>query len=65
LFDIYLPVVALSPARAHLLPPQPDPGFAAILGSFFFVTALLGRAIGALMSALSPVGSLRGAAAAT
>jgi MFS family permease len=49
MFDIYLPVVVLSPVLFFFQPAQLSPGMAAILASLVFITTLLGRPIGALL----------------
>ena len=49
MFDIYLPVVALSPVLFYFQPPQLSPGLETILASLVFITTLLGRPIGALL----------------
>src|SRR6201996_1294061 len=49
MFDIYLPVVVLTPVISYFQPPHLDPGLSAILGSFIFITTLLGRPVGALI----------------
>jgi MFS family permease len=49
MFDIYLPVVVLSPVLAYFQPAHVDPATAAILGSLVFITTLLGRPVGALI----------------
>ena len=49
MFDIYLPVVVLSPVLFFFQPAQLSAGMAAILASLVFITTLLGRPIGALL----------------
>lgn len=49
MFDIYLPVVVLSPVLAYFQPPHLSGGMETILASLVFITTLLGRPIGALM----------------
>ncbi|MFP6560661.1 MFS transporter [Paraburkholderia sp. B3] len=49
MFDIYLPVVVLSPVLFFFQPPHLTGGMEAILASLVFVTALLGRPVGALL----------------
>jgi len=49
MFDIYLPVVVLSPVLFFFQPPHLSGGMEAILASLVFITTLLGRPIGALM----------------
>ena len=49
MFDIYLPVVALSPVMFYFQPKDVSPGVEAILSSLVFITTLLGRPIGALL----------------
>jgi MFS family permease len=49
MFDIYLPVVVLTPVLGYFQPAQIEPGLAAILNSFIFITTLLGRPVGALI----------------
>jgi hypothetical protein len=49
MFDIYLPVVVLAPVLAYFQPTHIEPGLAAILGSFVFITTLLGRPVGAFI----------------
>ncbi|MDJ1657145.1 MFS transporter [Raoultella sp. Ech2A] len=49
MFDIYLPVVALSPVLFYFQPPNLSSGTATILASLVFITTLLGRPLGALI----------------
>ena len=49
MFDIYLPVVVLTPVLGYFQPAHIEPGLAAILDSFIFITTLLGRPVGALI----------------
>jgi MFS family permease len=49
MFDIYLPVVVLSPVLGFLPAPHLSAGMEAILASLVFITTLLGRPIGALL----------------
>jgi MFS family permease len=49
MFDIYLPVVVLSPVLAFFQPPHLDRGMETILASLVFITTLLGRPVGALL----------------
>jgi len=49
MFDIYLPVVVLSPVLAFFQPPHLSSGMETILASLVFITTLLGRPIGALL----------------
>jgi MFS family permease len=49
MFDIYLPVVVLSPVMFLFQPPNLSGGAQAILASLVFITTLLGRPIGALL----------------
>ncbi len=49
MFDIYLPVVALSPVLFYFQPPRISPGLETILASLVFITTLLGRPVGALL----------------
>ncbi|WP_322102614.1 MFS transporter [Paraburkholderia sp. J41] len=49
MFDIYLPVVVLSPVLAFFQPPHLSPGMETILASLVFITTLLGRPVGALI----------------
>jgi MFS family permease len=49
MFDIYLPVVVLSPVLAFFQPPHLAPGMETILASLVFITTLLGRPVGALL----------------
>lgn len=49
MFDIYLPVVVLSPVLFFFRPDHIDPGTAALFGSLVFITTLLGRPVGAFL----------------
>lgn len=49
MFDVYLPVVALTPAMNYFLPPSVSPGSRAIITSLIFVATLLGRPLGSLI----------------
>ncbi|MGI4985116.1 MAG: MFS transporter [Janthinobacterium lividum] len=49
MFDIYLPVVVLSPVLFFFQPPHLSVGTETILASLVFITTLLGRPIGALL----------------
>jgi len=49
MFDIYLPVVVLTPVMGYFQPADLDAGSAAILASFVFITTLLGRPLGAVL----------------
>jgi MFS family permease len=49
MFDIYLPVVVLSPVLAFFQPPHLSSGTETILASLVFITTLLGRPVGALL----------------
>jgi len=49
MFDIYLPVVVLSPVLAFFQPPHLSAGMETILASLVFITTLLGRPVGALL----------------
>ncbi|MEM5403403.1 MFS transporter [Paraburkholderia unamae] len=49
MFDIYLPVVVLSPVLAFFQPPHLSAGMETILASLVFITTLLGRPVGALI----------------
>ncbi|KAB7894832.1 MFS transporter [Rouxiella sp. S1S-2] len=49
MFDIYLPVVALSPVLFYFQPPNLSSGTETILASLVFITTLLGRPLGALL----------------
>lgn len=49
MFDIYLPVVVLSPVLAFFQPPHLTAGMETILASLVFITTLLGRPVGALI----------------
>ncbi|MBW4025315.1 MAG: MHS family MFS transporter [Proteobacteria bacterium] len=47
MFDIYLPVVVLTPVLFFFRPSHVDPSTAALLASLVFITTLLGRPVGA------------------
>jgi MFS family permease len=49
MFDIYLPVVVLTPVLQYFRPTHGEPGMAAVLDSLVFITTLLGRPVGALL----------------
>src|ERR1700750_1800969 len=49
MFDIYLPVVVLSPVLAYFQPPHLSSGMETILASLVFITTLIGRPVGALL----------------
>ena len=49
MFDIYLPVVVLSPVMAYFQGADVAPGSVALLGSLVFITTLLGRPLGAVL----------------
>ncbi|CAG4897691.1 MFS transporter [Paraburkholderia gardini] len=49
MFDIYLPVVVLSPVLAFFQPAHLSRGMETILASLVFITTLLGRPVGALL----------------
>ena len=49
MFDIYLPVVVLSPVMAYFQGANVAPGSAALLSSLVFITTLLGRPLGAVL----------------
>ena len=49
MFDIYLPVVVLSPVLFFFQPPHLSGGAQTMLASLVFITTLLGRPIGALL----------------
>jgi len=49
MFDIYLPVVVLSPVLFYFQPPNLPAGLRTLLTSLVFITTLLGRPIGALL----------------
>ncbi|HVE08145.1 MAG TPA: MFS transporter [Paraburkholderia sp.] len=49
MFDIYLPVVVMSPVLGYFQPPHLSSGMETILASLVFITTLLGRPIGALL----------------
>jgi MFS family permease len=49
MFDIYLPVVVLSPVLFFFQPAHLSTGVEAILASLVFITTLLGRPVGALL----------------
>jgi MFS family permease len=46
MFDVYLPVIALTPAMSYFLPPEVSTGTKAIINALIFVATLLGRPIG-------------------
>lgn len=48
-FDVYLPVVALTPAMAYFLPNSVSGGSKAVITSLIFVATLLGRPVGSLV----------------
>jgi len=49
MFDIYLPVVVLSPVLFFFQPPHLTGGVEVILASLVFITTLIGRPVGALL----------------
>ncbi|MEV6899603.1 MFS transporter [Amycolatopsis sp. NPDC051372] len=49
MFDVYLPVVALTPAMNYFLPPAVSPGSRAVITSLIFVATLIGRPLGSLI----------------
>ena len=49
MFDIYLPVVVLTPVLSYFQPTSLDPATQAILTSLVFITTLLGRPVGSLL----------------
>ncbi len=49
MFDIYLPVVVLSPVLFYFQPPNLSTATETILASLVFITTLLGRPLGALL----------------
>src|ERR1700760_4734638 len=49
MFDIYLPVVVLSPVLFFFQPPHLSSGMETILASLVFITTLIGRPVGALL----------------
>ncbi len=49
MFDIYLPVVVLSPVLAFFQPSHLSTGMETILASLVFITTLIGRPVGALL----------------
>lgn len=49
MFDIYLPVVVLTPIMGYFQPAHIEPSTAALLASFVFITTLLGRPLGSLL----------------
>lgn len=49
MFDVYLPVVALTPAMAYFLPHTVSTGSKAVITSLIFVATLLGRPVGSLV----------------
>lgn len=49
MFDVYLPVIALTPAMNHFLPPEVSPSARAVATAFVFVATLLGRPVGSML----------------
>ncbi|HEY3708616.1 MAG TPA: MFS transporter [Amycolatopsis sp.] len=49
MFDVYLPVVALTPAMNYFLPPSVSTGSRAVITSLIFVATLLGRPLGSMI----------------
>ncbi len=49
MFDVYLPVVALTPAMNYFLPQSASPGSRAIVIAMIFVATLVGRPLGSLI----------------
>jgi MFS family permease len=49
MFDLYLPIVALAPALIYFISPEIPQTTTAIIGSFTFAAALVGRPVGALI----------------
>lgn len=49
MFDVYLPVVALTPAMSYFLPSAVSPGSKAVITSLIFVATLLGRPVGSVI----------------
>lgn len=49
MYDIYLPIVVLSPVLFYFQPAHLDPGLQAIFVSLVFITTLLGRPVGSLL----------------
>jgi MFS family permease len=49
MFDVYLPVVALTPAMNYFLPPTVSPGQRAIVTALIFVATLIGRPLGSMI----------------
>jgi MFS family permease len=49
MFDVYLPVVALTPAMNYFLPHSVSTGSRALITSLIFVATLLGRPLGSLI----------------
>ncbi|HKN97054.1 MAG TPA: MFS transporter [Pseudonocardiaceae bacterium] len=49
MFDVYLPVIALTPAMNYFLPASVSPGSRAVITSLIFVATLLGRPLGSLV----------------
>jgi MFS family permease len=49
MFDVYLPVVALTPAMNYFLPSSVSSGNRAIITSLIFIATLLGRPLGSLI----------------
>lgn len=49
MYDVYLPVVALTPAMNYFLPPTVSSGDRAVVTSLIFVTTLIGRPLGSVI----------------
>ena len=49
MFDIYLPVVVLTPIMGYFRPPDLAAGHAPVLDSLVFITTLLGRPLGSVL----------------
>lgn len=49
MYDVYLPVIALTPAMNHFLPPEVSPSTRAVTSAFIFVATLLGRPVGSMI----------------
>ena len=49
MFDVYLPVIALTPAMNHFLPPEVAPSTRAVANALVFVATLLGRPVGSVL----------------
>ena len=49
MFDVYLPVIALTPAMNHFLPPEVSPSTRAVTSALIFVATLLGRPVGSAL----------------